>query len=148
MHEALPQRDATNLKRGNSSATKEEDGRGSPYRRERCDRLRQFCQLILSRGDGGGPDLDALRYDAGFDIAPQGDQQLPSHGDDGDPPRATLQCADTLAEPAGQRASRLVAQPQPGELDQRCAGSRVARAADISVPVQAATLVGHRAMPT
>src|SRR6202043_2056849 len=79
----------------------------------------------------------------GLDVAPQRDQQLPRHCHDGDPPRAPLQRADALTKPRGECAAWLVAQPKPGELDERRAGPRVARSADASVAVHAATLVGH-----
>jgi hypothetical protein len=39
------------------------------------------------------------RHHAGFDIAPQGDQKLACHGNDGDAPDAAFGGPDTLAEP-------------------------------------------------
>lgn len=38
-------------------------------------------------------------HHAGFDIAPQGDQELACHGNDGDAPDAAFGAPDTLAEP-------------------------------------------------
>src|SRR4029077_2395035 len=61
-----------------------------------------------------------------------------------DPPRAPLQSADALAEPPGQCAFRLVAQPEPGKLDHGCACSRVAGSADAPVTVHPTALIGHR----
>ncbi len=61
---------------------------------------------------------DAGRYQAGLDVSPEGDQQLASDCDDGDPPRASLQSTNACSEPGGEFAAGLIAQPQPGELDQ------------------------------
>lgn len=51
----------------------------------------------LRCGDGGVPDLDALRQHAGFDIAPERDQQLPGPGQDSDSPRPGEEALDGLA---------------------------------------------------
>src|SRR6202023_4004160 len=59
----------------------------------------------------------ARRHHAGLQIAPQGDQQLAGHRDDGDAPDATLAGPDTLSEPDTQRAVGLMTKPQPGQLD-------------------------------
>ena len=53
----------------------------------------------------------------GFDVAPEGDEQLAGHGHNGDPPCAPGQRADELAEPLRQLAAGLVAKPEPCELD-------------------------------
>src|SRR5271166_5759596 len=97
----------------------------------------------LGGGAGRRPDLDAVRHHAGLDVAPERDQQLSRHRHDGDPPRASLQRADALAEPGGERTVRLVAQPQPGELDERRARPRIAGTADVAIAVYAAALVRH-----
>src|SRR5262249_28820541 len=52
-----------------------------------------------------------------FDITPESDEQLACHGHNGDPPRASSQGADALAEPFCELASGLVAKPEPCELD-------------------------------
>lgn len=54
-------------------------------------------------------ELHAFRQHARLDVAPQRDEQLARHGDDCDASAAPGQGADTLAEPGGQRACRLVA---------------------------------------
>src|SRR3982750_2074720 len=55
------------------------------------------------------------------------------------PRRAPTRSRNHMASAAG-----LVAQPEPSELDQGCAGPRVAHAADASIAVHASALVGHR----
>src|SRR4051794_4149963 len=99
--------------------------------------------FFLRRGHRSGPDFDARRQHSGFHVAPQRDQQLPRQGDDGDPERAPLQGANALAEPSSERAARLVAQPQPGELDKGGTCPRIACAANAPVSVHASALVGH-----
>src|SRR6266853_3728156 len=141
MHEALPRSDATHLKRGGCRPPKKKTV-ALPVSPPAVMRPAAI-PASLCRGVYRGPDLDALRHNPGFDIAPQRDQQLPRHCHDGDPPRASLQHADALTEPCGERTARLVAQPKPGELDERRAGPRVARSADASVAIHAAALVGH-----
>src|SRR5580693_7354597 len=64
--------------------------------------------------------------DAILHVAPQGDEQLARQGhyhDFLDPPS---HCADTCAEPHGQGAVRLPAQPRPGEFDHCRAHASVA----------------------
>src|ERR1700738_1418372 len=56
----------------------------------------------------------ARRHHTRLQIAPQSDQQLAGHRDDGDAPDATLEGPDTLLEPDTQRAVRLMTNPQPG----------------------------------
>src|SRR3954454_21822168 len=70
--------------------------------------------------DGAGGD------EAGLDVAPQGDQELPRQGHDRDPPDPALGGPDPGREPLAQGALRLEAHPQPGELDHHPADPRVA----------------------
>src|SRR5919206_1586137 len=70
--------------------------------------------------DGAGGD------EAGLDIAPQGDQELPRQGHDRDPPDPALGAADPGREPPAEPALRLEAHPQPGELDHHAPDPRVA----------------------
>jgi hypothetical protein len=121
--------------------TNEEDGRAP--RIAACGYVACGNPFNLRRGFFCS-DLDALRHHAGLDIAPKRDQQLSCHRHNGDPPGAPLQCADTFAEPYRERAVGLVAQPQPGKLNERCAGSRIPRTTDASIAVHAAALVRHR----
>ena len=71
----------------------------------------------------------------GLQIAPQSHQELARHGDDRDAARSALQIADAFAEPAAERAARLIAQPGPGELDYRRARFGIAGLADALVAI-------------
>src|SRR3546814_19753051 len=57
---------------------------------------------------------------------PEGDEQLARQSDDGDAPHPAALVADPGLEPAAERAVRLMAQPQPGELDGDLPGPPVA----------------------
>jgi len=72
----------------------------------------------------------ALRNQAALQIAPQRHHQLAGNRDDADAPNAALQRPDPLHEPPGQGALRLVAHPQPSQLDRQRAGARIAALAD------------------
>ena len=65
---------------------------------------------------------------SGGDIAPQGDQELPSQGDGVDLADAAADLADALGEPLREGSAGLVAQTVPGELDQlpACYSTRIA----------------------
>src|SRR5271166_4184992 len=122
-------------------ATNDEDGRAP---RIAADGNAARGNAVGLRGGAcRRPDLDAVGHHAGLDVAPERDQQLSRHRHDGDPPRASLQRADALAEPCRERAVGLVAQPQPGELDERRARAWIAGAADAAVAVQTSALVRH-----
>jgi hypothetical protein len=54
--------------------------------------------------------------------APQRHHQLARQGKDGNASDATLLIADALLASAAQRTARLVASPQPGQLDRRRTG--------------------------
>src|SRR3954447_15893192 len=73
--------------------------------------------------DGAGGD------EAGLDVAPQGDQELPRQGHDRDPPAPALGGPAPAREPLAKGALRLEAHPQPGELDHDPPHPRVARLA-------------------
>src|SRR5215475_4389663 len=79
-----------------------------------------------------------------FDITPERDEQLACHGHNGDPPRASSQGADALAEPFCELASGLVAKPEPCELDHGRPCTRVPSPANAPIAVHTAALVGHR----
>jgi hypothetical protein len=89
------------------------------------------------------PDLGASRYYPGLCVAPERDQQLARHGHNGDPPCAPGQRADALAEPLRQLAARLVAKPEPCELDHSRPCPRVSRPADAPIAIHTAALIGH-----
>ena len=100
--------------------------------------------VLLTPRHRSCPDLDARRQQSGFRVAPQCDQQLTRHRDDGDAPCATLQGCRRAHGTKLQGASRLIAQPQPGELDEGCASSRVASPPDAPVAIHASALMRHR----
>ena len=62
---------------------------------------------------------------------------------DSDTPSAPCNGTDAVAEPRGERAAGLIAQPKPGELDQGCARTRVAGSADALVAAPAAAPIRH-----
>src|SRR5215207_11317420 len=82
----------------------------------------------------------ALRHKADRHAAPQGDNQLPGHRNQQDPAHPALSGAHTLVEPARQSAARLMAQPQPGQLDRGAPRPRVARLGYALVAPDPATL--------
>src|SRR5690242_5523256 len=67
---------------------------------------------------------------AGFEIAPERDEQLSRQGDDEGTAGTPLRRADALLVPARQSARGLPSQPEPGEFDQDAAGASVASLAD------------------
>src|SRR5215216_6747720 len=82
----------------------------------------------------------AIRHKANRHIAPQGDDQLPGHRDQHNPAHPALAGAHTVMEPARQGAARLMAQPQPGQLDRGAPRPRVARLGDALVASDSAAL--------
>src|SRR6185369_13012008 len=66
--------------------------------------------------------------------------QLRSHGNQHNPAPAALAGAHPLVEPAREGAPRLMAQPQPGQLDRSPPRPRVARFGDALVAPDAAAL--------
>src|SRR3979409_1083655 len=81
---------------------------------------------------------------SGFDVAPEGDEQLAGHGHNGDPSRAPRQLADALAEPHCQLAAGLVAKPEPCELDHGRSSTRVSGPTNATIAVHPGALVGRR----
>src|SRR3546814_9568252 len=86
----------------------------------------------------------ALRHGAGLDVAPECDEELARHGDDRDPAGTPSQGTDAIPEPPGKRALWLVAQPEPGELDEGRPRAWVPCAADAPVPIHRPALMRHR----
>ena len=84
----------------------------------------------------------ALRNDALGDEAPQGDQQLSRHGDDGDPAHPPTRRPDARGKPSADRRRRLIAEPQPRQFDHRFAQPEISGLADALVTVKAAALPG------
>src|SRR6478752_46018 len=126
-------------------ATKEENGRAP---RIATGELPVAIPVCLCGDCCLRPDLGASRYYPGLCVAPERDQQLARHGHDGDPPCAPGQRADALAEPLCQLAARLVAKPEPCELDHSRPCPRVSRPADPPIAIHTAALMGIGAIPT
>src|SRR4051794_24628379 len=89
--------------------------------------------LRHSRLEGGPSRDDALGR-----VAPEGHQELPGEGHDRDPAGAPLPAP--LPEPGAQGGVRLVAEPEPGELDRRMAQASVARLGDALLALGPAAL--------
>src|ERR1700758_2013338 len=83
-----------------------------------------------------------LRNESSGEIAPQGHDQLARQRDDGDAPGAFAGVGRASAEPAAECAVRLVAEPEPGELDCLVAGTMIASLADPLLTIDAAALPG------
>jgi hypothetical protein len=77
----------------------------------------------LRRLRRGGLEHGTVRHQPAHQIAPQRHRQLAGERHDRNPPHPPLLGADPRLEPSTQRAVRLIAQPQPGELDQARAGA-------------------------
>ena len=111
------------------AASRTGDGREIPrHLRAELDRLRR--RLVMTS--------ELIR-----EVEAERDQQLARHGHNGDPPCAPGQRADPLAEPLCQLAARLVAKPEPCELDHSRPCPRVSRPADAPIAIHSAALVGH-----
>src|SRR5664280_659513 len=140
MHEAQPRRDATHLKSGGVVPPKT-----------------KTVALPVSppaTAAGGNSCLSMRRL-----LSPPGSRRQPvpppslrsararstawRHGHNGDPPCAPGQRADALSEPLCQLAARLVAKPEPCELDHSRPCARVSGPANAPIAIHAAALVGH-----
>ena len=69
----------------------------------------------------------SLNNDAGGHIFPKRHQQLARQRHDGRFLQTTAVAIDSLFEPNGQRRLRLMTQPEPSKLNERCPQSRVTR---------------------
>src|SRR6185437_14881358 len=87
-------------------------------------------------------DASAGGHFAGFDVAPQRDQQLACHCHDHDLADAALGTAGAFVEPAAERAVRLEAQPAPGQLHHDPAHPCTAVLADPLLAFHATTVEG------
>ena len=63
--------------------------------------------------------LHPLRHGAVLDVSPERDQELSRQGHDHDLAQAAPRAAQAIVEPARERATGLVAQPHPGEFNER-----------------------------
>src|SRR5215470_947031 len=86
----------------------------------------------------------ALRDQSCFEIAPERNHQFARQCNNSDASDASLGDAGALDEPLAQSAVRLVADPQPGDLDSKPARAGIARFADALINAHRATVVGAR----
>src|SRR5207245_4599780 len=77
----------------------------------------------------------------GREIAPEYHHQLARQDDDGNAPDASFEIAHSLAEPARQRAVRLMDRPEPCQFDGELTGPPVAGFADALLPASLAAVV-------
>ena len=75
-------------------------------------------QAAAGRDLSSGLEFYSFRHPAGHRVAPERNQKLTCHGYDRDAPCATGKAADALTKPDAQGTSRLIAQPQPSELNE------------------------------
>src|SRR4051794_14208915 len=91
--------------------------------------------------------LHPLRHGPVLEVSPERDQELSRQGHDHDLAQAPARAAQAVVEPARERATGLVAQPHPGEFNERRAQPPVAVLADPLLAVRAAAAVGCPGQP-
>src|SRR3954465_4573280 len=91
--------------------------------------------------------LHPLRHGTTLDVSPERDQELSCQCDDHDLAQAATRAAQAIVEPARERAAGLVAQPHPGEFNERRAEPPVAVLADPLLALRAAAAVGRPGQP-
>ena len=84
----------------------------------------------------------AFGYDTGFQIAPEGDQQLARQGDDADFAHARAASGEARLVPSRQGTVRLEAQPGPSEFDGHPGHASVPGLVDAEFAAQLPALVG------
>src|SRR3954453_8360073 len=105
-------------------------------RRTGRDPVRGITSWLRHSRLEGGP----LRDDALGRVAPEGHQELPGEGHDRDPADPPPSRPDPFPEPGAQGGVRLVAEPEPGELDHGVAQASVARLGDALLALGPAAL--------
>src|SRR4051794_32069044 len=91
--------------------------------------------------------LHPLRHGPVLEVSPERDQELSRQGHDHDLAQAPARAAQAVVEPARERATGLVAQPHPGELNEGRAKAPVAVLADPLLAVRPAAAVGRSSQP-
>src|SRR5216683_534268 len=89
-----------------------------------------------------GRHCGAFDHDTGGYIFPERDQQLPRQRHDRRLAQAAAIKADSFVKPKGERRVRLIAQPQPRELDQRCSQSWISGFGHSLFPIDRSALPG------
>src|ERR1700674_338078 len=92
----------------------------------------------------GGRHCGAFDDDTGGHIFPERDQQLSRQRHDRCLTQAAAITANSFVKPKGERRVRLITQPQPGELDQRCSQSRISGFGHSLFPIDRSALPGCR----
>ncbi len=88
----------------------------------------------------GSPHCGAFDDHPRSHVFPECHQKLARNGDDQRLAQASTVAGDALMEPPAERGLRLVAQPQPRELEHGRSQPRVPRLADALFPVDCPTL--------
>src|SRR5215207_8533969 len=105
------------------------------------------CRATVSVSRSGRLQFHPLRHGAVLEVSPERDQELSRQGDDHDLAQAAPRAAQAIVEPARERTAGLVAQPHPGEFNERRAQPPVAVLADPLLAVRAAAAVGRSSQP-
>src|SRR3954454_17661352 len=91
--------------------------------------------------------LHPLLHGPVLEVSPERDQELSRQGHDHDLAQAPARATQAVVEPARERATGLVAQPHPGEFNERRAQPPVAVLADPLLAVRSAAAVGLSSQP-
>src|SRR4051795_5506594 len=91
--------------------------------------------------------LHPLRHGPVLEVSPERDQELSRQGHDHDLAQAAPRAAQAIVEPARERATGLVAQPHPGEFNERRAQPPVAVLADPLLALCPTAAVGRPGQP-
>ena len=106
----------------------------------RSRKMTEFGKSVSSSGRHRG----TFDHDTGGYIFPERDEQFSRQRHDCRLTQAAAITADSFVEPKGKRRVRLIAQPQPGELDQCCSQSRISGFGQSLFPIDRSTLPGCR----
>ena len=88
-----------------------------------------------------------LRYEAVLEKLPKRDRQSPGERDNANLAAAHAGTGEPLPPPDRQRALGLIAQPRPGQLDQRLSCELCPSLVDAAIPADIAARVGSGAKP-
>src|SRR4051794_8518100 len=108
---------------------------------------RKHPLMPCRRLPSGRLQLHPLRDGPVLNVSPERDQELSRQGHDHDLAQAPPRAAQAVVEPARERAAGLVAQPHPGEFNERRAQPPVAVLANPLLALRAAAAVGRPGQP-
>ena len=109
----------------------------------RTDQVREDDGVRLECSSSGRH-CGTFDHDTGGYIFPERDQQFSRQRHDCRLTQAAAITANSFAEPKGERRVRLIAQPQPGELDQGCSQPRISGFGHSLFSIDRSTLPGCR----